>query len=152
VAREGNIIMADLRKNFATMPWLLKLITLNAALGIVLIAATVAVPVNVNGLEVAPTEWWSSGAGPVTALAMALLFVSAYLMLKRSALARKLYLVSLGFAFATVPIVDHMVGNDMTFAAPDALSGPVFALVLMLVLGCYLHLNRDVQKYFERQS
>jgi hypothetical protein len=141
-----------IRKNFAAMPWLLKLITLNAALGIVLIAATVAVPVNVYGREVAPSEWWSSGAGPVTAVAMALLFVSAYLLLERSAIARKLYLVSLSFAFATGPIVDHMVGARSTDVVAVVLLQPLVALLLILLLACYLYLNRGVQKYFERQS
>jgi len=152
MARAGKVIVGDVRKNFAAMPWLLKLITLNAALGILLIAATAVVPIKWASREVSPAEFWSSGAGPVMAIAMVLLFVSAYLLLERSAASRKLYLVSLSFAFATGPIVDHMVGARWTDVVAVVLLQPLVALLLILLLACYLYLNRDVQKYFERQS
>jgi hypothetical protein len=146
MARANKLIdqANSLRASFGAMPRLLKLITLNAVFGVALVAASVAVPFDVYGRKVPATEWWSSGAGPVLALAMVPGFASAWLMLRRSPLARKLYLSSFALLSLTGPLIAHLAGADAT----DAIPGLVLCLLLIPLLGSYLYLSRDVQDYF----
>ena len=148
MANENKVIgrTSSLRASFSAMPWLLKLITLHAAFGLAIVAATAIVPVDAAGKKIPPWQWWSSGAGPVVALGMVPLFVAAYLMLRRSPRARQLYLCSLALLLLTSPIVWRLVGMDIAPAIP----GLVLCLLLIPALGLYLYFNRGVRAYFDQ--
>jgi hypothetical protein len=126
------------------MPWLLKLITLNAASGLAMAAATAFVSIDAGGRKIPPWQWWSSGAGPILLLAMVPLFVSAYLMLRRSPKARTCYLSGFAFLALISPIVWWLAGMEIAPAIP----GLLLCLVLILGLGLYLYLDRGVRDYF----
>lgn len=151
MARANRLIdlAASVTAAFGAMPWLLKLITLSAGSGVALVAATIAAPsIDVFGRKVPTSEWWSSGAGPVVTLSMIPVLVSAWLMLRRSPLARKLYLSSFALLSLTGPVIAHLAGADIR----DAIPGLVFCLLLMPLLTCYLFLSRGVQDYFRPKS
>ena len=148
MASENKVIGGtdSLRASFSAMPWLLKLVTLNAAFGLAMVAATAVVPFDAAGKKIPPEQWWSSGAGPVLALSMVPLFVAAYLMLRRSPRARQLYLCSFAFVTLISPIVWRLAGMDIARAIP----GLVLCLLLIPALGLYLYLNRSVGAYFDQ--
>ena len=148
MASENKVIGGtdSLRASFSAMPWVLKLVTLNAAFGLAMVAATTVVPFDAAGKKIPPGQWWSSGAGPVLALAMVPLFVAVYLMLRRSPRARPLYLCSLAIVTLTSPIVSRLAGMDIAPAIP----GIVLCLLLIPALGLYLYFNGGVRAYFDQ--
>jgi len=141
----------DSRENllsaFLAMPWLLKLITLNAACGVPLVLATiVGPPIYVGSNEISTSEWWASGAGVLVALAMIPVSASALLMLRRSARARKLYVSSVVLLSLTTPVAAYLTTKDITTAFYEL----AFLLLLFAFIAGYLYFNRGVRDYFER--
>jgi hypothetical protein len=131
-------------RNFAAMPKLLKLLTASG-IAIVLVPITMTFrPTRVSGREVAPAEWWSSGAGPLVAVACAFIATAAFLVLRRSRLGRPLFVLAALAQVALVPLGLRIAG------AHDAVPVPwlLLHLVLVALLGLYLSKSGAVRKYF----
>ncbi len=150
MVRANNVV--DHRESvtaaFGAMPWLLKLITVNACLGLVFIPVLIAVPsIDVIDRQIPASEFWSSGAGLVCAFALLPPLASAWLMLRRSPRARIIYLSSLTLLALSTLVVARLTDTDMNAAMLN--SGG--QLLLASLLGCYLYLSRGVRGYFAGQ-
>jgi hypothetical protein len=124
--------------NFKEMPVILKLLTFHAALCV--IALFVVFPVGgyrMYGKDISYMEFWRSGAVLMTVLIGILLPASAYLMLKRSSIARPFYLGSMCLILLSTLVLEITQGQFES-VVPGAL--PLGSLT------AYLYLRKPVRR------
>lgn len=133
-------------KNFLSMPILLKLMTISAfgILGFVVGSLITNSPIMVFGQPVSVSEWWGSGAGPLTVVIAFVGGAAGLLMLTRSSYGRPAYLLTWLLATTSIPVIAILTGKDVM----GSLAPAVFDLLVTIALGIYMYRNSSVRRYF----
>ena len=125
-------------ESFKKMPTILKFLTLHALVSILLVFAVVipGIPIAVNGQQMSYSELWSSGFG-IFGVFLGLAFpLCGWLLLKRAANARLVYLVMLTIAL----ISPYIFSQDIAAA--------IFGIVITGLVAGYLYITPSVRAYF----
>lgn len=126
-------------QNFKHMPLILKLLTAHGLLCLMLLVFSI-IPnesMSIDGKAVTYEQWWSSGAGVfASAVGLALPF-SAWLILKKSTLARPVYLSSLVLTL----VLPYLIFWQNYGSA-------IFGAVLVMLVAGYLYGKQSVVAYF----
>ncbi len=133
-------------RSFLKMPVFLKLLTAStvAAVAFSIESLLPGGSLAVFGKVISASEWWSSGAGYISALTAVLFIASALLMLARSRLGRPLYLIGWLGLSVSIPTFAIIVKGTSAGTLPSMIIN-LFATAL---IAFYLYKNRAVKDYF----
>lgn len=135
--------MSYLWRNFHDMPWLLRLLTIQALIMVLFLVGSI-LPVwsfGIDGRFVTYEEWWSSGAG-IFASIMGILFpISGYLFLDKNKYARPVYVGSIILMFLCHVAVFGL-GDQSILALL------IVVLIVVCLFAAYLYLSKSVNVYF----
>ena len=126
-------------KNFKSMPLVLKFLTVHGLLCFMAFAFSI-IPnhsLSIDEQPVTYAQWWASGVGVFASIVGLLLPLSAWLILRKSSIARPMYLACLTFALG-VPYLFFWRRYGNAFA------GVLFVALITL----YLYKRNPVLVYF----
>lgn len=130
-------------KNFREMPWLLRLLTMQALIMVFFLVGSIF-PVwsfGISGKSVTYEEWWSSGAGIFASVIGILFPISGYLLLNKNKYARPVYIGSIILMFLCQVAVFGLGDQSL-------LSVFIVILIVVCLFSAYLYLSKSVKEFF----
>jgi hypothetical protein len=130
-------------RNFNEMPWLLRLLTVQALIMVLFLVGSI-LPVwsfGIDGRFVTYEEWWRSGAGIFASIVGILFPISGYLLLNKNKYARPVYLGSIIHMFLCQVAVFGLQGQSV-------LALFMVILIVVCLFSAYLYLSRSVKAFF----
>ncbi|WP_036114025.1 hypothetical protein [Luteibacter mycovicinus] len=132
--------------NFFEMPVALRFLTGMSLLYLFFIGASI-VPgtVNVHGKIVTTAEWWANKSGFILLFASIPLITSGFLLLRRAAHARPLYIV--GWVAVDIAAIWIPAVNDVPLSRSNVIVYGVLSAVSIIAFATYLYLSGAVKTY-----
>ncbi len=136
------LTLKNLVSEFKAMPLILKFLTAHALVSFIFFVAAVipGIPFNFNGKEMSFSELWSSGIGIFTVYVGLTMPFCGFLMLKRKAYSRLIYL----FILSSVLIAPYIYWKEAV--------GLSFGVITTLLIAGYIYGKPSVREYFASNS